>query len=68
MGFVQPAPRLGNQYRDDRVLRGYLAHGFSAAEHASIAPQIEQVHPSFGVKSDNNMDCIVSTFRSNRVI
>ena len=43
MGFVQPAPRLGNQYRDDRVLRGYLAHGFSAAEHASIAPQLEQM-------------------------
>ncbi len=25
MGFIQTPPQLGNQYRDDRVLRGYLA-------------------------------------------
>ena len=30
MGFVQTPPSLGNQYSDDRVLRGYLARTLGA--------------------------------------
>ena len=30
MGFIQTPPQLGNQYRDDRVLRGYLARTLPA--------------------------------------
>ena len=36
MGFIQSPPRLGNQYDDDRVLRGYLARTLSEEElHSS---------------------------------
>ena len=43
MSFVQAAPQLGNQYGDDRVLRGYLARVFSAEQHRAIAPQLEKM-------------------------
>ncbi len=43
MSFVQAAPQLGNQYADDRVLRGYLARVFSAEQHRAIAPQLERM-------------------------
>ncbi len=36
MSFVQPAPQLGNQYRDDRVLRSYLHRALAPATLAAI--------------------------------
>ena len=36
MSFVQPAPQLGNQYRDDRVLRSYLRRSLAPATLAAI--------------------------------
>ena len=36
MSFVQPAPQLGNQYRDDRVLRSYLRRLLAPATLAAI--------------------------------
>ncbi|UXI67463.1 acyl-CoA dehydrogenase family protein [Tahibacter amnicola] len=54
MSFVQPAAELGNQYRDDRVLRSYLKRTLAAdslrmieqdlhwlGEHAAVAWQRE---------------------------
>ncbi|HEX7112691.1 MAG TPA: acyl-CoA dehydrogenase family protein [Mizugakiibacter sp.] len=41
MSFVQSAPELGNQYRDDRVLRGYLARALPAALREAIEADLE---------------------------
>jgi alkylation response protein AidB-like acyl-CoA dehydrogenase len=40
MPFVQPAPQLGNQYLDDRVLRSYLAHNLPREMLAEIEPAL----------------------------
>ena len=42
-GFIQAPPRLGNQYADDRMLRGYLARTLSEEEGASAAPALERM-------------------------
>jgi acyl-CoA dehydrogenase len=34
--FLQQAPRLGNQYRDDRVLRGFLDRTLPREVHSAI--------------------------------
>ena len=39
MPFNQPAPELGNQYTDDRVLRSYLERALPAEVLAAIEPQ-----------------------------
>ncbi len=43
MAFVQPPPRLGNQYADDRVLRGYLARVLGDAELRAVSAQLVQM-------------------------
>lgn len=43
MTFTQPAPRLGNQYDDDRVLRGYLERVLSPKALASIEPELREL-------------------------
>lgn len=43
MGFVQIPPRLGNQYSDDRVLRGYLARSLSVEALRAATPQLERM-------------------------
>ena len=40
MPFNQPAPQLGNQYSDDRVLRSYLARVLPAGMLAAIEPEL----------------------------
>ncbi len=40
MDFFQQAPTLGNQYTDDRVLRGYLARVLPREIHAAIEPSL----------------------------
>ena len=40
MAFIQPAPELGNQFTDDRVLRSYLAHALDDAVFAEIEPEL----------------------------
>jgi alkylation response protein AidB-like acyl-CoA dehydrogenase len=41
--FIQAPPQLGNQYRDDRVLRGYLARTLSDEELAGAASALERM-------------------------
>jgi len=41
MSFVQAAPLLGNQYRDDALLRSYLRRALSAQMLASIEPNLD---------------------------
>ena len=41
--FVQAAPQLGNQYRDDAFLRSYLQRKIPAAVLSTIAPELEQL-------------------------
>ncbi len=41
--FVQAPPRLGNQYRDDRVLRSYLARALPAAVRSEIEPELDEM-------------------------
>src|SRR5579883_1949574 len=41
MSFVQAAPLLGNQYRDDVVLRSYLRRAVSAETLAAIEPDLD---------------------------
>ncbi|HKU14996.1 MAG TPA: acyl-CoA dehydrogenase family protein [Steroidobacteraceae bacterium] len=41
--FVQSAPQLGNQYRDDELLRGYLQRKLPAATLAAIAAELDQL-------------------------
>ncbi|HET9448569.1 MAG TPA: acyl-CoA dehydrogenase family protein, partial [Steroidobacteraceae bacterium] len=41
--FVQAAPRLGNQYRDDVFLRSYLQRKMPAAALSTIAPELDQL-------------------------
>ena len=43
MGFVQTPPSLGNQYSDDRVLRGYLARTLGAEALRVATPQLERM-------------------------
>ncbi len=43
MSFVQTPPSLGNQYDDDRVLRGYLARALPAHEWRAATPQLERL-------------------------
>ncbi|GAA0722878.1 acyl-CoA dehydrogenase family protein [Dokdonella soli] len=43
MDFVQTAPVLGNQYRDDRVLRAYLERALPRAVHASIEGDLDEL-------------------------
>ena len=38
--FNQPAPKLGNQYDDDRVLRAYLQRSLPAEIHHAIEPAL----------------------------
>ena len=40
MPFTQPAPQLGNQYSDDRVLRSYLARVLPAGMLAAIEREL----------------------------
>jgi len=46
--FVQAPPRLGNQYADDRVLRGYLARTLSEEEMRIAAPALERMGAAAG--------------------
>ena len=41
--FVQSAPRLGNQYRDDAFLRSYLQRKVPAATLSTIAPELDRL-------------------------
>jgi len=41
--FTQPAPTLGNQYTDDRVLREYLSRALPAAVRAAIEPSLQEM-------------------------
>ena len=41
--FVQSAPQLGNQYRDDAFLRSYLQRKIPAATLSAIAPELDQL-------------------------
>jgi acyl-CoA dehydrogenase len=41
--FVQAAPQLGNQYRDDRFLRSYLQRKLPAATLTTITPELDQL-------------------------
>lgn len=43
MSFVQRPPDLGNQYRDDRVLRGYLARTLSEEALRQAMPALERL-------------------------
>jgi acyl-CoA dehydrogenase len=43
MAFVQTAPRLHNQYDDDRVLRGYLERALSDEQLAAAQPQLSRM-------------------------
>ncbi|HVH33183.1 MAG TPA: acyl-CoA dehydrogenase family protein [Tahibacter sp.] len=43
MTFVQAAAELGNQYHDDRVLRGLLAQRLPAAMHTAITPELAEL-------------------------
>ena len=41
--FVQVPPHLGNQYRDDRVLRSYLTRELPEGMLAEIEPELEEM-------------------------
>jgi alkylation response protein AidB-like acyl-CoA dehydrogenase len=41
--FVQAAPRLGNQYRDDAFLQSYLQRKLPAATLSAIAPELDRL-------------------------
>lgn len=41
MSFIQPAPQLGNPYRDDRVLRSFLQRALAAPMRAAIEPDLD---------------------------
>ena len=41
--FVQAAPQLGNQYRDDEFLRSYLQRKVPAATLSTIAPELDHL-------------------------
>ena len=41
--FTQSAPQLGNQYTDDRVLRGYLRRVLPPDAHAAIEPELKEM-------------------------
>ncbi len=41
--FVQAPPELGNQYRQDRVLRSYLARALPADVLSEIEPELEEM-------------------------
>ena len=41
MSFVQAAPLLGNQYRDDQVLRSYLRRALAPETFAAIEPDLD---------------------------
>ena len=43
MEFVQIAPVLGNQYRDDRVLRAYLERALPHQVHAAIETDLDEL-------------------------
>ncbi|TDR48583.1 alkylation response protein AidB-like acyl-CoA dehydrogenase [Tahibacter aquaticus] len=43
MSFVQAAAELGNQYRDDRVLRSHLQRCLPAPMRDSIAPELDEL-------------------------
>ena len=43
MEFVQTAPVLGNQYRDDRVLRAYLERALPHQVHAAIETDLDEL-------------------------
>jgi hypothetical protein len=40
MSFVQDAPRLGNQFDDDRVLQSYLARVLPPDVLAEVTPEL----------------------------
>jgi len=42
-GFIQPGPRLGNQYRDDAVLRAFLAWRMPAEVLAGVEAHLEHL-------------------------
>ncbi len=41
--FLQAAPELGNQYDDDRVLRGYLRRALPPEVLAEIEPELRDL-------------------------
>ena len=43
MDFIQPAPILGNQYRDDRVLRAYLERALPRKVHTAIESDLDEL-------------------------
>ena len=64
--FTQPAPRLANQYTDDRVLRSYLARTLSAGVLHQIEPQLSEMGelaggPLYGFQLDDRLNLPVHT-------
>ena len=43
MGFIQSPPRLGNQYEEDRVLRGYLSRALPNDELRSVTDALHRM-------------------------
>src|SRR6186997_1536358 len=43
MAFFQDPPRLGNQYRDDRVLRSMLARKLPEEVYEDIEPSLDRM-------------------------
>ncbi|NCT68410.1 MAG: acyl-CoA dehydrogenase [Rhodanobacteraceae bacterium] len=41
MDFIQTAPQLGNQFRDDRVLRAFLDHALPSSVRAAIESDLD---------------------------
>jgi alkylation response protein AidB-like acyl-CoA dehydrogenase len=41
MDFIQTAPQLGNQFRDDRVLRAFLEHALPSSVRAAIEADLD---------------------------
>ena len=41
--FVQAAPMLGNQYRDDAFLRSYLQRKVPASALAAMTPELDEL-------------------------
>jgi alkylation response protein AidB-like acyl-CoA dehydrogenase len=41
--FIQEPPRLGNQYREDRVLRGFLRRWLPPEVHREVEPSLDEM-------------------------
>ena len=67
--FIQAAPRLGNQFSEDRVLRGYLARVLTAEQLDSVSGALHRMGELAGVSSmPNNWPSSISNLPSFRGI